>query len=217
MKYVKTVLGVLERLIVVAAISGIIFVGYSIYNENKNLTAQVQTLRAQIQPSEERLQFIEFADSIMNLPSIKSDLSTSEKYLFANYVWQYGKEFDVNDSDKHGKGLPYLILSKAIVESGLRKNAVSSTGTRGILQITRPTFRLVMKDLNQPITNINKDILDLRLQAMCAAYYSRILYEEYRDWNLAITRYNCFECNENSGYAKKVNSVMRKLNALGGV
>lgn len=87
-------------------------------------------------------------------------------------------------------------LTAALIkaESGFDKNAVSSAGAMGLMQITEPTALFCSK--NMPLDLSGKpDIFDPQKNIAMGAWYLKRLLDKYRDESCALAAYNAGEGN----------------------
>jgi soluble lytic murein transglycosylase-like protein len=112
-------------------------------------------------------------------------------------------------------GLPLaMLVAVARVESGLRPNAVSSAGARGLLQLLPSTAASLALDPHRPATNV-----------LAGARYLRLMLDRFRSTELALAAYNAGPTAvARAGgapsavtlrYVRDVTSLWRALNGCG--
>jgi hypothetical protein len=170
----------------------LIFQSYFFFEREKNLKLnfinKLSELDCQINSSQYRLEFISKGNVYIDKLS-SSNLDTVERYIFLNSLWNYSKEFNVN---------PYIALVQCGKESAFKKNAVSSSGAKGLFQFTNSTWIMCCRALNMP-ENISK--FDIETQCKFYCFYIRLLYDDCKDWQIAITRYNIGHSSVVNSYA----------------
>ena len=105
--------------------------------------------------------------------------------IYAPIIADAAVEFDLD---------PCLIHAVITVESSWRKDAVSSCGAAGLMQIMPKTF----VSMSQKLRLEKLDIWDPKQNIRCGAYYLRRQYDKFptvRDkterWKFAVACYNC--------------------------
>lgn len=84
-------------------------------------------------------------------------------------------------------GLPNELKYLAVVESNLNPRAISSAGAKGLWQFMPATGKEYGLFQNQYVNTFYDPVASTD----AAARYLRDLYNEFKDWNLAISAYNC--------------------------
>lgn len=109
--------------------------------------------------------------------------------LFTLYPLRYKKHitlaattYDVN---------PVLIASVINAESGFRRNAVSSKGAIGLMQVMPQTGEWVAKKMN--IEFNSETLKDPRTNILIGTYYLNYLLEKFEDIKTALIAYNAGE------------------------
>jgi soluble lytic murein transglycosylase-like protein len=74
---------------------------------------------------------------------------------------------------------PALLYAVAKVESGLRQDATSSAGARGVVQVMPATAQALGLNPDEASTNI-----------LAGARYLRQMFDEFGTWDLALAAYN---------------------------
>ena len=93
------------------------------------------------------------------------------------YVEKYAKEYSVPE---------YVVYSVILVESKFDKEAVSSKGACGLMQLMPDTYEWLLE-----LENGKKgDLFDAEENIKYGTYYLSMLYERYEDWTLALCAYN---------------------------
>ena len=85
-----------------------------------------------------------------------------------------------------------LVISIAYVESKFNKNAVSSSGAIGVMQIMPQTAEFIIK--NNAIVGLN-DLFDVKTNVEIGVLYLKYLFEKYSDEIIVIASYNAGEGN----------------------
>ena len=98
---------------------------------------------------------------------------------YSDSVEKYSTEYNV---DKH---LIYAIIK---AESNFEKDAVSSKGAKGLMQLMNSTAEDIAKELD--INLDEDDILDPDINIMLGTKYISDLIEKYNSIELALTAYN---------------------------
>ena len=98
---------------------------------------------------------------------------------YSDIVEKYAEEFGI---DK------YLIHSIIWVESSYDKNAVSSSGARGLMQISEGT----LPDINVMLGELYSfdDMFDPEINVRCGVCYLNYLFKRFGDMQLVIAAYN---------------------------
>ena len=96
---------------------------------------------------------------------------------YSDYVKRYSAEFGVEE---------YIIYSVIKVESGFNKDAISSKGACGLMQLMPDTHRWLAKTRQE----VAKDIFDPSENIKYGTFYLKLLYERYENWTYALCAYN---------------------------
>lgn len=202
----KKIIGFVPIILVVCLVVAMFIIDkkYEEYKAKNNgqlimLQKTVDSLNSKLDPSGERVAFISKADAVIS--SSSSQLTTSERTLLTNAIWNNSREFNVD---------PYLMLAVAKVESAFDKNAVSDKGAKGTFQMIPSTFNMCAAMLHEN-RSAKTDIFDIEAQARYATFYLRLLYDDCNDYNLALARYNMGHCNYITEYTIKVNRTAEEL------
>ncbi len=111
---------------------------------------------------------------------------TVKKYVYPltykEQITNYSKEFSLN---------PHLIFAVVKVESSFNKNAVSSKGAKGLMQITEPTASFIASMLGE----INYDLFDVATNVRFGTKYISYLLNKFNSLDTAIVAYNAGEGN----------------------
>ncbi len=97
--------------------------------------------------------------------------------------------------------LPVELKYLPIIESALKPNAYSRMGAAGMWQFIYSTGRVYGLNVNSLVD----DRYDVIKQTDAAARYLRDLFNIFRDWNLAISAYNCGPGNVNKAIVRSGN------------
>lgn len=84
-------------------------------------------------------------------------------------------------------GLPEELKYLAVVESNLNPRAISSAGAKGLWQFMPATGKEYGLFQNQYVNTFYDPVASTD----AAARYLRDLYNEFKDWNLVLSAYNC--------------------------
>ncbi len=98
---------------------------------------------------------------------------------YSHIVEKYAEEYGIDEN---------LIYSIIWVESSYRKNAVSPTGARGLMQIAEGT----LPDINVMLGTLYSfdDMFDPEINIRCGVCYLDYLYRRFGDTQLVIAAYN---------------------------
>ncbi len=114
--------------------------------------------------------------AIMIIPYIKKNLYPRE---YSEYVTLYSKEYNVPEP---------LIYAVIHTESNFNKDAVSSAGAMGLMQLMPDTFEWIVKRIDADFENL--DITDPETNIKCGTYYLNYLYQRFENWETSIAAYN---------------------------
>ncbi|MBE6692035.1 MAG: lytic transglycosylase domain-containing protein [Ruminococcaceae bacterium] len=114
--------------------------------------------------------------AIKIIPYIKKDLYPRE---YSEYVTLYSKEYNVPE---------HLIYAVIHSESGFDKDAVSSVGAMGLMQLMPDTFQWIAKRIDVDFENL--DITDPETNIKCGTYYLNYLYQRFENWQTCLAAYN---------------------------
>lgn len=105
---------------------------------------------------------------------------------YIQYVERYSNEYNVPE---------YIILAVINVESEFNKDAISSAGAIGLMQMLPDTFTWLssFEHLNENLT-VN-DIYDPEVSIRYGTYYLRYLFEKFHNWDTVFAAYNGGEGN----------------------
>ena len=92
----------------------------------------------------------------------------------------------IRNSKRYGVPLE-LILSVAAIESAYNKNAVSSMGAIGVMQVMPDTAAFIARNIGVK----TYDIHDIRTNIRFGTWYLKYLNQRYHDYSLAVRAYNC--------------------------
>ena len=95
--------------------------------------------------------------------------------------------FPLYDHALGGKEAPLEIKYLSVIESGLNPSAVSGVGATGLWQFRKTIGRHYGLNINYAVD----ERMDPIRSAVAASRYLRELYEEFGDWELALSAYNC--------------------------
>ena len=123
---------------------------------------------------------------IFTIISINFFAFTINRYL---YPLKY-KEIVIENADLYGLDRA-LVFATIRVESSFNKNAKSSKGAIGLMQITLSTAEYIAKRLNI----IDFDLTDENINVMFGCYYLRYLIDKFSSIESAICAYNAGEGN----------------------
>jgi len=101
------------------------------------------------------------------------------KLDYSDCVEKYAKEYDVDQ---------YLIFAIIKAESNFEKDAVSSRGAQGLMQLMYTTAEEVAKKLDVDLNE--KNILEPDINIKLGTKYISILIQKYNNINLALAAYN---------------------------
>ena len=141
----------------------------------------------------------ELGDGISSQNLNPQAVSFVQDYLEKNGKWlnemkEWGKPyFDMMDQVLQQHGVPSQLKYLSVVESGLKKNAVSWAAAVGPWQFMPATA----KRYGLKISKYGDERLDYRKSTHAAARMLTELYDEYGDWLLVIAAYNCGPGNVN--------------------
>lgn len=98
-----------------------------------------------------------------------------------------------------------IICAVIYVESSFDKDAVSSAGARGLMQVMPSTFGDIQKALKTEYTD--DDLFDPEINIRAGTYYLSYLYKLLGDWQLVHAAYNAgigkvWDWLEDENYAK---------------
>jgi soluble lytic murein transglycosylase len=96
---------------------------------------------------------------------------------YADEVSRYAEEYSVPE---------YVVYSVIMAESGFDKDAVSSKGARGLMQLMPETYEWLVEESG----GTAGDILDPEENIKYGTYYLSMLYKKYGDWTVALCAYN---------------------------
>ena len=99
---------------------------------------------------------------------------------YKDYVLEYSNEFDIDSK---------MVFATIKVESGFNKNAVSSAGAKGLMQITDSTCDFIAEKLQV----YNYDIFNEQTNIRFGCYYLRYLIDKFEDWTVVLCAYNAGE------------------------
>jgi membrane-bound lytic murein transglycosylase F len=112
---------------------------------------------------------------LLALAAAAENAAASKKNKVADWPDKYDQHFRKYSKHYFGPGFDWRwFKAQAVAESGLKPDAKSKSGARGIMQILPSTYREIkeenphMKDINSPRWNIAAGI-----------YYDRILYKRW--------------------------------------
>lgn len=162
----------------------------------KEVNEYIKNIDKTYENEKEKEDFISKSNVFMISKGVKLD--TNIRYVYLNYCWSAGKKFEVD---------PYRIVSIGFYESSLNPNSGVVGGGLGMQGITKSTFRVASKMLNEDFN----DIYDLYAQTTVCAFWLRMLYDDCKSWELATTRYNAGLVNENNLYSSKVEKLSKKI------
>ncbi len=114
--------------------------------------------------------------AVLIVPYIKKDLYPRE---YSEYVTLYSKEFDVPEP------LVYAVIHS---ESGFEKDAVSSVGAMGLMQLMPDTFQWIAERLDDVPDTSN--ITDPETNIKYGIYYLSYLYQRFENWETVAAAYN---------------------------
>ena len=105
---------------------------------------------------------------------------------YIQYIERYSNEYNVPE---------YIILAVINVESEFNKDAISSAGAIGLMQMLPDTFTWLssFEHLNENLT-VN-DIYDPEVSIRYGTYYLRYLFEKFHNWDTVFAAYNGGEGN----------------------
>ena len=88
-----------------------------------------------------------------------------------------------------------LIASVINVESGFKKNEVSTKGAIGLMQIMPTTAIWIAEKLSLDTSNITENLKDPEFNINLGCYYFKYLIKKFEDVNTALFAYNAGEGN----------------------
>ncbi|WP_295210434.1 lytic transglycosylase domain-containing protein [Ruminococcus sp.] len=102
---------------------------------------------------------------------------------YEEYVIKYSKKYDCD---------PVLVFSVIKVESGFDKDAVSSVGARGLMQLMEDAYDWIKYRLDDQRDNSYDDMFDPELNIQYGTYYLSYLMDKY-DGSIELTAaaYHC--------------------------
>lgn len=102
------------------------------------------------------------------------------------YVKKYSAEYNIPE---------YIIFAVINVESEFNKDAISSAGAIGLMQMTPSTFTWLssFEHLNENLS-VN-DLYDPEVSIRYGTYYLRYLFEKFYNWDTVFAAYNGGEGN----------------------
>jgi len=109
--------------------------------------------------------------------------------LFTLYPLKYKKH--INHAATTYNVDPVLIASVINAESGFKRDAVSSKGAVGLMQIMPPTAEWVAKKMSMEYTS--EMLADPRTNIIMGTYYLNYLLEKFKDVRTALIAYNAGE------------------------
>lgn len=104
---------------------------------------------------------------------------------YSDIISAYCAEYEVQEE---------LIYAVIWCESRFRKDAESSAGACGLMQLRKTTFEEMLMRLDLPKYG---DIFSPELNIRCGIYYLYYLYGLYGDWSVALAAYNAGMGNVN--------------------
>ncbi len=102
--------------------------------------------------------------------------------LYSQSVFEFSKEYSLP---------PALVFAIIKTESSFDKNAVSSAGAKGLMQITDKTGKFIAKKLNAS----SYDLFDAKTSIQFGCYYINYLKQKFPAIETAICAYNAGEGN----------------------
>lgn len=134
---------------------------------------------------------------------------------YVEYVSKYSAEYNVPE---------YTVYSVIKAESDFLRDAQSSAGACGLMQLMPSTHRYLAQRLGT-----EGDIFEPEENIRCGVYYLSLLYKKYNDWTLALAAYNAgtgnvdkwlekerfeIEFGETKLYVKKLEVIQEKYISL---
>lgn len=109
--------------------------------------------------------------------------------IFTLYPLKYKKHIDIAANTYNVD--PVLIASVINAESGFRRNAISSKGAVGLMQVMPPTAEWIAEKINIDIDS--KTLEDPHTNILIGTYYLNYLLDKFNDLRTALIAYNAGE------------------------
>jgi len=130
----------------------------------------------------------------------------TQKYSVSDWPDKYDTHFRKYSKHYFGPGFDWhWFKAQAIAESGLKANAKSKSGARGIMQILPNTYREIQKE-NPHL----KDIDSPRWNIAAGIYYDRTLYKRWRSPPAGEERLYFAFGSYNAGFTR-IKNTLRKV------
>ena len=170
------------------------------YNETKAELATIDQKYVEIM--QEVHSNIQTVNLFSYIQRVNPRLSNEETAEFVDLVFKYSDEFKVD---------PYMIFSKARIESDFTPHAFGAAGERGFIQVMLPTYKIYMNQFGYDV----KDFNDWRCTLKVGIAHYGYLVNKHNDWFLAEAEYNAGSrgnwVNRASNHVKKVRTANRAI------
>jgi membrane-bound lytic murein transglycosylase F len=146
-----------------------------------------------------------FTLAVLAMAATAGNTISSKKSKVTDWPDKYDQHFRKYSKHYFGPGFDWRwFKAQGIAESGLKAQAKSKSGARGIMQIMPSTYREIQKD-NPHL----KDIDSPRWNIAAGIYYDRILYKRWRSPPPGEERLYFAFGSYNAGYTRIKNTFQK--------